>query len=116
MIEKAREATTSQPKLDHVERTAIKFVTPLVDICLIPWAIFNASALQLGFYIFGNPALDTHGVHAPHVSGCLVVRMFDHGTSGAASGDSHVRCHRPTQLVSGSINAIIPSKYVEVHD
>lgn len=28
MIEKAREATTSQPKLDHVERTAIKFMTP----------------------------------------------------------------------------------------
>lgn len=31
-------------------------------------------------------------------------------------GDLHVRCHRPTQLVSGSIKAIIPSKYVEVHD
>jgi len=31
-------------------------------------------------------------------------------------GDLHVRCHRPTQLVSGSINAIIPSKYVEVQD
>ena len=83
---------------------------------MIPWAIFNASTLQLGLYIFGNPALDTHGVHTPHVAGYLAVRIFGHGTKGVARGDSHVRCHRPTQLVSGSINAIIPSKYVEVHD
>ena len=89
---------------------------PLVNVCLVSWAVLNASTLQFGFYILRDPTLDPHGIHAAHVPSCLAVRIPAHGTYGFASGDSHVRCQRPTQLVSGSINAIIPSKYVDVHD
>ena len=57
---------------------------PLVDVRLVPWAVFNPSALQLGLYIFGNSALDAHCIHPPHVSGCSEVRALYHGTNGVA--------------------------------
>ena len=85
MIGEARTDTTGRLKLDHAKWTAIRFVTPLVDVCLIPWAVLNASTLQLGLYIFGNPTLDTHGIHAAYISSCLAVRIPVHRT-GEGSG------------------------------
>ena len=52
----------------------------LVNVCLIPWAVLNASTLQLGLYIFGDSTLDPHGIHAAYVSSCLAVRTPIHGT------------------------------------
>jgi len=43
---------------------------PLVNVRLVPWAVFNTSTLQLGLYIFGDSTLDPHSIHAAHVSRC----------------------------------------------
>jgi hypothetical protein len=42
---------------------------PLLLVCLISGAVFDASRLQFCLDVFRNPPLNTHGVHASYILG-----------------------------------------------
>lgn len=85
----------------------------LILICLIPRSVLDTSTLKLGFYIFWNTSLDSHGIHASHVLGWVKDVSHDR-TRPKDAADVHVLCQRATQLDSGSMTAMMPSKYVVV--
>lgn len=90
-----------------------------IEVCLIAWPVFDPTLLELRLNVLRYPALYAHRVHPTYKLGCRELSAF------VASGcfrpgwvDSedrkgrnvHVRCHLATQLSSGSILAMIPSK------
>lgn len=82
-------------------------------ICLISWSVLNAAIVKFGFDVIGNTALDSHGVHPPYVLGWLKNSSVKTEQVRRVH-DAQVLCQRATQLDSGSMTAMIPSKYVVV--
>lgn len=86
----------------------------LVVIGLFARAVLDASILQLCLYILRYTAFYPYCVQSSYVFCCgtlHVNRLYSENSRNA-----HVLCHLATQLFSGSMTDITPSKYVVVHE
>lgn len=81
-------------------------------IRLVSRSVFDTSTLKLRLDVFRDATLDSHSVHASYVLGW--VESVNDGRKVRDASDIHVLCQRATQLDSGSMTAMIPSKYVVV--
>lgn len=76
--------------------------------CLVARTILDSSALQLRFHVFRYPTFDTYSVYPSYIF-CYGERSKLVATKQRQNVNAHVRCHLATQLVSGSITAMMPS-------
>ena len=80
---------------------------------LVSLPIPNSTVLQIRLDIFGYPPFYSNGVHPTSVFCCIV--EFRPSPSKRPSNEyAQVLCHLATQLLSGSITEMTPSKNVVV--
>ena len=103
-----------------------------IDLSLVAWTVLDTLHFKFLFDVFGDTPLHGDCIHATHIfiyhrilaSGgpsspkkMTVERKCKEGmTKGKTEKENAlVRCHRDTQLFSGSVTAMLPSKCVVVH-